>query len=189
MVGRKPKPTVLHDLHGDPSHLRRKMAARRVVEPPVADASGFAAPPDMTESQRAIWDDAIASAPPGILKRIDTSVLRAWVVAYDLHRQASAQQALTTILVPASRDPEKAETSALVQSPLLAVINRQGVMLMRAAEQLGFSPTSRPRLAQAGVNPPIAPSAPAPAARRRGRAERMSLLEYIASAPRISRMN
>src|ERR1700722_12931815 len=61
MKGRKPKPAALHDLHGDPSHLRaRHLAPRRAVEP-VTRAGDLTAPEDFTEAQRDLWDDAIAS--------------------------------------------------------------------------------------------------------------------------------
>ena len=33
-----------------------------------------------------------------------------------------------------------------VQSPYLAIVNRQAVIMLRAAEMLGFVPTARPRL-------------------------------------------
>jgi phage terminase small subunit len=47
-----------------------------------------------------------------------------------------------------------------VQSPYLAIVNRQAVLLLRCAEQLGFSPTARPRVAAAA---PSAAQAASPA--------------------------
>ena len=47
-------------------------------------------PPEwMSESQKQGWIYAIENAPDGLLKKLDRSVLVAWVVAEDLHRQAS----------------------------------------------------------------------------------------------------
>lgn len=45
MRGRKPKPTALQDLHGDPSHLRRQLSVRLSVEPS-APTVPLAAPAD-----------------------------------------------------------------------------------------------------------------------------------------------
>jgi hypothetical protein len=83
MRGRKPVPTVLTNLRGNPGHARRS----NPVEPkPQGELS--AAPDWLTEAQREGWAYALRHAPPGVLKRLDRGALAVWVVAEDLHRQA-----------------------------------------------------------------------------------------------------
>src|SRR4051812_5044590 len=88
MPGRKRVPQILAELHGNP----RKQARR--AEPQAAgNLVTEDAPDDFTEAQRALWADAIAHAPPGLLRRIDRALLAVWTVAADLHRQAAAELA------------------------------------------------------------------------------------------------
>lgn len=180
MRGRKPTPTQLHALHGNPRKLSRSArAARRAVEGKQS-ADPLAPPEDLTDAQREIWADAIASAPPGILRRIDTQVLVAWVIACDLHRQARVlQQTVGLVGRIGPAPPEgKPDNRPITQSPYLPIINRQAVMMLRAAELLGFTPTSRPRLAGASSPLPLPP-------RVTDNKPEMSLDDYIRSAPPI----
>jgi hypothetical protein len=152
MRGRKPKPTVIQALHGNPrKHGKIELAERLAIEP---TDDTLEVPDYFSPSQLEIWHSAVAHAPPGILRRIDGWALRAWVAACDLHRQAMIAQAKTSLLVqmPAGRRrrdkdgkelPEVA-TALPQQSPLLGIINRQAIIMLRAAEQMGFTPTSRP---------------------------------------------
>jgi phage terminase small subunit len=162
--GRKPKPTALHALHGDPSHLRGKVATRQKMEP--AEPSTLEPPDDFTAEQRAEWDEAIAHAPPGILRRIDAGALRVWVIASDLHRQARKELAIGGLLVEGK------------PSGYLSILNRQAALMLRAAEQLGFTPVSRPRLANAPM--PLPDAVPI----RTARAD-MALEEYLSGRPGI----
>ena len=78
MRGRKPKPTKLKELAGNPG--KRRIAAG---EP--KPEGNLAEPPDwMTDSQRAGWAYALTHAPRGLLKKIDRSALAIWVCAEDL---------------------------------------------------------------------------------------------------------
>ena len=98
-------------------------------------------PPDwMSESQKAGWNYAIANAPRGLLKKLDRSVLTAWVVAEDLHRRASEQVDKFGILTKAPH------TGQPMQSPFLPVVNKQAMIMLKAAELLGFTPASRTRV-------------------------------------------
>ena len=136
MRGRKPKPTKLKELAGNPG--KRKIAAG---EP--KPEGNLAEPPDwMTDSQRAGWAYALAHAPRGLLKKIDRSALAIWVCAEDYHRQANQEQAaLGRLLVKTEKN------GVTVQSPYLPIINKQAQVMLKAAEQLGFTPAARPRIA------------------------------------------
>jgi P27 family predicted phage terminase small subunit len=94
----------------------------------------------MTECQKAGWNYAIEHAPLGLLKKLDRSVLAAWVVAEDLHRRASEQVEKFGILTKAPN------TGLPIQSPYLPVLNKQAQIILKAAEQLGFTPASRTRI-------------------------------------------
>jgi P27 family predicted phage terminase small subunit len=162
---------------------RKVVAATRAVEPAETKRGDLDAPADLSEAQREIWNHAIANMTPGIIRSIDTQALLAWVLACDLHRQARIQQNRTTLLVNASpRDPN----SMPIQSPLLAIINRQAIIMLRAAEQMGFTPTSRPRLAMTARQiPPVVAVGPRVGKQTVTRARRdlMRLEDYIAQGP------
>lgn len=134
MRGRKPKPTWLKVVAGNPG--RRPL---NVDEPiPVGD---LVDPPEwMTDTQKAGWRYAIEHSPQGLLKRLDRSVLAVWVVAEDLHRDAAEKVARygSVIKTPVSGVP--------VASPYLAVLNKQAAIMMKAASEMGFSPVARSRV-------------------------------------------
>jgi len=133
MRGRKPKPTHLKLLEGNPG--RRPLNHAEPV--PVGDL--HSAPEWLTDSQKEGWAYAIASAPAGLLKRIDRTLLTIWVVAEDLHREAS--EAITKGgAIITTRNGEVA------QNPYMAVMNRQVPVMLKAASELGFTPASRSRI-------------------------------------------
>jgi P27 family predicted phage terminase small subunit len=98
----------------------------------------------MTAAQKIGWQHAIAHAPKGLLRHLDASLLAVWVVAEDMHREAALKVAKFGMLVqsPKQRTP--------IQSPYLPIINRQAEIMMRAASELGFTPTSRSRITLGG---------------------------------------
>ena len=127
-----------------PTHLRviRGNPGKRALngnEPlPVGD---LVDPPEwMTASQKEGWNYAIENAPHGLLKKLDRSVLVTWVVAEDFHRQAAAMVEKYGMLTKAPN------TGLPIQSPYLPVVNKQALIMLRAAEQLGFTPRSRSRV-------------------------------------------
>jgi phage terminase small subunit len=100
--GRKPKPESLRALHGYPRQQKKP--------PPEPKPPGalWEAPDSLLPGQRKSWDYAVRNAPPGILKRIDQSVLRAWCVADDAHRQASAELGEVMVEADGKRGPNPA---------------------------------------------------------------------------------
>jgi P27 family predicted phage terminase small subunit len=105
---------------------------------PVGDLAE--APGWMTESQKEGWAYAVEHAPRGLLKKLDRSVLVVWVVAEDLHREASGMVKKFGII---TKGPS---TGTPIQSPYLPVLNKQAAIMLKAAEQLGFTPSSRSRV-------------------------------------------
>lgn len=154
MQGRKRKPTVLADLHGRPSKDKAPPREPQAVTGDLSEAPDF-----LSDAQRAGWRYAIEHAPPGLLKRIDKGALMVWIVAEDLHRQATIAQNKMPLLVKVSNGPDKpGQVPMAMQSPYLPIINRQGLIMLKAASELGFSPVSRPRVGLMPSLPPLAPN-------------------------------
>lgn len=138
MRGRKPVPTHLRVIRGNPG----KRAMNQNEPMPTGDLLD---PPEwMNESQKAGWNYAVENAPRGLLKKLDRSVLVAWAVAEDLHQQASLMLEKYGMLTKAPN------TGLPIQSPYLPIVNKQAAIMLKAAEQLGFSPVSRSRVQLVG---------------------------------------
>ena len=134
MVGRKRVPTTLRILRGNP----RQHAINRREPIPVGHLKK--APAWMSNEEKAEWDYAIENSPPALLKRLDSSTLSTWAVAVVLHRKASlavTEYGLTTI---------HPRSGAEMVSPYVNALNKQALIVLRTAEQLGFSPASRSRI-------------------------------------------
>ena len=98
-------------------------------------------PPDwLSEHQKALWESAVIFAPPNQLQPVDASALNAWVVAQDLLRQAAIQLSNESLVITSPR------TNREVPNPLVGIIAKQSALVLRAAAELGFSPSSRTRL-------------------------------------------
>ena len=134
MRGRKPIPTATKALMGNPG--KRPLNKRE----PQPKGELYAAPEWMSDSQREGWAYAITNAPRGLLKLLDRSVLAIWVVAEDLHREAAEKVAQYGLLT-------KSPNAGLpLQSPYLAILNKQAQIMLKAGAELGFSPSSRSRV-------------------------------------------
>lgn len=139
MRGRKPKPTHLRLVQGNrgkrPINAREPRPHGNLTEPPEW----------LTEDQRRVWTVAIASAPVGLLKRLDSGALLVWVIAAEMHERATRAQAKIDAaggLPLLSASPEGYH----IQSPYLPIINRQAQIMLKAASELGFTPSSRSRI-------------------------------------------
>jgi P27 family predicted phage terminase small subunit len=75
-----------------------------------------------------------------LLKKLDRSVLAAWVIAEDLHRQAVLEVNRRGLVM---KSPVKGE---IIQNPWLPIVNRQAQIMMKAGAELGFTPSSRSRV-------------------------------------------
>lgn len=138
MAGRKPKPTYLKLLEGNPG--KRPLNAAE----PIPDGDLDAAPEGLTDAQAALWRHAIDNAPAGLLKKLDQSVLMVWVHAADAHRKAAEVVAHKGLIV---KSPVKGEP---MQNPYLAVMNKQASIMLKAAAELGFSPSARSKVQVSG---------------------------------------
>jgi|SRR6267154_174855 len=139
--GRRPKPTLLHIVRGT------KTAKERAKNPEPVAPGRLTDPPEwLTEAQKDGWRYAIENAPYSLLRRIDRTLLTTWVVAEAIHREATIKVAQYGLLA-------KSPTGFPIQSPYLPIVNRQALILSRAAAELGFTPSSRSRITLGGPNP------------------------------------
>ena len=133
MRGRKPTPTHLRVVTGNPQHR-----AFNTNEPqPSGDLEGT--PDWMTGEQKASWEYALTHAPKGLLKLIDRSALTVWTVAEAAHREAAQAVARYGLLL-------RAQSGEFYPSPYVGIMNRQATLMLKAASELGFTPASRPRI-------------------------------------------
>lgn len=140
MAGRKRTPTELKIITARPGRVGIN---KNEPQPP----GNLLEPPEwMTDSQKAVWTYAIENCPLGMLRRLDLSTLQTWAVAVDAHREAAQKIAQFGMLTKTS------ETNPTpMQSPYLQVLNKQAQIILRAVQELGFSPVSRTRLSYAPV--------------------------------------
>lgn len=190
MRGRKPVPTVLKKIRGNPSKT-----PENVREPiPVGDL--VAAPEWMTADQTAGWNYAITNAPPGLLRIIDRSALAVWVVAESLHVEACKFQARAGLLTRVGVAPPRArpgevqepDNRVLQQSPFLAIINKQAFLMLKAAAELGFTPASRSRVQTAANAVAMGQGGTVAGPAKKGEPH-VALEDYLAAAPGASSLH
>lgn len=139
MRGRKPKPTRLKVVSGNPG-------GRKLNENEPKPTAWLSAAPDwFDEMQAQYWDDAIESAPRGLLGTMDRDVLAVWVTAAVLHRRSTEAQ----LRIDAGKSTPfltKTPNGMAQQSPYISIINKQAQVMLKAAAELGFTPSSRSRI-------------------------------------------
>lgn len=80
----------------------------------------------------------------------DNGVLTVWVIAADQHQIATVMQAKLdagTALPLMSAD----RNGNPLPSPYLGIINKAALVMLKAGSELGFSPSTRPRMAGSPV--------------------------------------
>jgi P27 family predicted phage terminase small subunit len=134
-MGDKKKPIALRVLR------MNGKKAEKLVKKITPTPGALAEPPEwLTADQQDEWRYAIANAPRDVLRRIDKSVLAGFIIAADTHRRASVAMQQSQLLV---KSPQQGLPQ---QNPYLPIVNRQMVLMMRAASELGFTPCSRARI-------------------------------------------
>ncbi len=134
MAGRKPLPTTVKKIKGT---LQKCRVNQREPKP----EGDLVEPPDyMSEGAKAAWKFAIENSPPHLLKLLDMSVLETWACAADLYRKAQAGINKTGLLM------KSPNTGVPMQSPYLAIANKQAQIMTKAATEMGFTPASRSRV-------------------------------------------
>lgn len=135
MRGRRPKPTRLKVLTGNPGKRPLNHHEPR-PEPEVPEC-----PVELGPVARQEWERLIIElAKLRILTQLDRAALAAYCGAYALWAEATeAIQKYGTMVKSPSGYPQ--------QSPYVAIANRQAEIMMRIAAEFGFTPASRSRIA------------------------------------------
>jgi P27 family predicted phage terminase small subunit len=135
MRGRRPKPTRLKVLTGNPG--KRPLN----INEPRPEAAVPECPVELGPVARREWDRlAVELSSLRILTNLDRAALAAYCGAYAMWAEATeAIQKFGTMVKSPSGYPQ--------QSPYVAVANRQAEIMMRIASEFGFTPASRSRIA------------------------------------------
>ena len=142
MPGPAPRPTALRVLEGNPS--KRPLPAR---EPQPTGKIGRP-PAHLNRAARAEWRRIVREMEAcRVLTAADRAALAAYCVAYS--RWVAAETALAAA---ADADPDtgglvvKTSNGNVVQNPLVGTANKAMETMMRAAQEFGFTPSSRSRV-------------------------------------------
>jgi P27 family predicted phage terminase small subunit len=108
---------------------------------PRPDANIPECPPELGPVARAEWDRLVGElAALRLLTNLDRAALAAYCGAYALWAEATVQIEKYGVMI-------KSPTGFPIQSPYLAIANRQAEIMMRIASEFGFTPASRSRIA------------------------------------------
>lgn len=147
--GRKPVPTHLHLVRGNPS---KKRLPKKEDEIPVV-IEEITPPPFLSDDAKVEWGRMIgALVTLKLASQLDRAALAAYCQAYG--RWAQAERALATMR---ERDPHSAgllvKTTGenIVQNPLVGVANKAMGDMVRYAAEFGMTPSARARLTGAGA--------------------------------------
>ena len=134
MRGRIPKPTRIKALTGNPG--KRALNKNEPRPEPVAPAC----PPELGSSAQREWDRLVGDLSKlNLITSLDRAALATYCGAYALWAEATeAIQKFGTMVKSPSGYP--------MQSPYIAIANRQAEIMMRIASEFGFTPASRSRI-------------------------------------------
>ena len=138
--GRKPKPLAEKRLAGNPG---KRPLTPVVPEPP--KGGSLLCPVAVRDDPRAAayWDMYLSSTAPGHLTSVDAPLLARLCVALALADAATAQVQALGLLVKAPH------TGLPIQSPWVAVMNRQTEIARKLAAELALPPAQRSRAGMA----------------------------------------
>lgn len=139
MTGRKPKPTALKLLTGNPG----KRALNR--DEPTPDTPLGAPPAHLSAPALAEWD-RIAAGLVGsrIATDLDAGIVAAYCQAYG--RWSDAEEALAQVSNGAKGLVIKTKSGNLIQNPLVGIANKAMADMARYAAELGLTPSARSRV-------------------------------------------
>jgi P27 family predicted phage terminase small subunit len=140
--GRRPLPTRLKYLTGNPGKRPLNPHEPR-PEPAVPEC-----PPELGPAAKREWDRLVGDlARLNMLTNLDRAALAAYCGAYALWADATEQIQKFGAMI-------KSPTGYPVQSPYIAIANRQAEIMLRIASEFGFTPASRSRIAAPSSDQP-----------------------------------
>ena len=138
MRGRKPKPTHVKAITGNPG--KRPLNAAEPLPELIAPDQIPEPPRELNERATAEWNRlAKQLSALRILTHLDLAALASYCAAYGLW--AEAIEAVNTYGTMV-----KSPTGFPMQSPYLAIANRQAEIMLRISSEFGFTPASRSRI-------------------------------------------
>lgn len=138
MQGRKPSPTVLKLITGNPG--KRALPANE----PQLKAIRPKAPRHLSQSAKKQWQVVARQlADAKVLTALDTHALALYCEAYERYQQANEQIRKFGVVV-------KAPSGFPVQSPFLAIANKALEQMTKLMTEFGMTPSSRTRVSTAG---------------------------------------
>jgi P27 family predicted phage terminase small subunit len=132
MRGRKPKPTFLKLVEGNPGHRPLNHAE------PEPDGDLVDAPDELSEAERRMWARMLKNAPEGMLRRLDEAVFASYVVNYCTFLEANAEVTKLGRICKVN--------GAEGINPNISIARNANAAMLKAAAELGFSPSSRSRV-------------------------------------------
>jgi P27 family predicted phage terminase small subunit len=139
MRGRRPKPTRMKVLIGNPGKRSLNSFEPR-PEPAIPDC-----PPELGDVARREWNRLVQElAPLRLMTNLDRAALAAYCALW-----ADATEAIQKYGAMV-----KSPMGYPVQSPYVAIANRQAEIMMRIAPEFGFTPASRSRISTATTPEP-----------------------------------
>ena len=130
MRGRRPKPTRLKVLTGNPG--KRPLNGNE----PRPAAAVPECPAELGPVARTEWNRLVGELSAlRLLTNLDRAALAAYCGAYALWAEATAQIQRYGAMI-------KSPTGFPIQSPYLAIANRQAEIMMRIASEFGFTPAA-----------------------------------------------
>lgn len=143
MRGRKPKPTRLKVLTGNPGKRPLNRDEPR-PEPAIPDC-----PPELSPAAQREWHRLAGEfAALRVLTNLDRAALAAYCGAYALWAEATEAIQKFGAMV-------KSPTGYPIQSPYVSIANRQAEIMLRIAGEFGFTPASRSRIAPPPPEPDL----------------------------------
>ncbi len=139
MRGRKPKPTAIKKLNGNPG--RRPL---NEAEPQLA-LGGFSCPKYLDELAKKEWHRVVKDLrESGVLAKVDRSMLETYCIAYSMARQAEEDVADKGLTVFGAK-------GGVIKNPSISTAVAYRTLMTKVMAELGMSASSRSRLK---VNPP-----------------------------------
>jgi P27 family predicted phage terminase small subunit len=134
MRGRRPKPTRIKALTGNPG--KRPLNAHEPrPEPALPDC-----PAELNAAAQREWTRLTGELSKlNLITNLDRGALATYCGAYALWAEATEQIQKYGVMV-------KSPTGYPIQSPYLSIANRQAEIMMRIASEFGFTPASRSRI-------------------------------------------
>lgn len=134
MRGRKPKPTRIKALTGNPG--KRPLNKNEPQPEPVVPEC----PSELSPAAKKEWGRLVGElASLRLLTNLDRAALAAYCAAYALWAESMQAIQKHGLMV-------KSPSGYPIQSPYVSIANRQAEIMMRISSEFGFTPASRGRI-------------------------------------------